>query len=92
MLKVFSFEPDTRKTDDSKTSPFLANRTPLAYYDKETAFLNELYVSVKDKKFTQLIPDKNLRNILKNAKSKLKRDNLKQSWSQLEAEPPSKKK
>ncbi len=101
MLKVFSFEPDTRKTDDSTTikwfindatSRFLSNRTPIAYYDKETAFLNEL-IKQNAKKFTKLIPDKKLRDVLTAANREYKSWNdSKQNWSLLEAEALSKKK
>lgn len=97
MLKVFSFDPDTRKTDDNKkikwrinesASPFLFNRTPIAYYDKETAFLNEL----ASKKIRSLIL-KELSDILRSAQTNFNKWNdSKKSWSRLEAEPPSKSK
>ncbi len=105
MLKVFSFEPDSRKTDANTTikwciinatSPFLSNRTPIAYYDKETAFLNELLTSIKKnekKSIAQLIPGKELRDVLTASNQEYKKwDYSKQSWSQLEAESSSKKK
>lgn len=103
ILKVFSFEPDARKIGsktiewsiNNATSPFLSSRTPLAYYDKETAFLNELLESINQgtKSITDLVPDEKLSAILTDAKAEFTDwDQSKKSWSKLEAEPPSKKK
>jgi deoxycytidylate deaminase len=62
ILKVFSYKPDTRKNKDNKTkkwslngatSPFLSNRTPLAYYDKEIAYLNQILNSAIKNKISE---------------------------------------
>ena len=102
MLKVFSFEPDTRKNNgktmkwsiNGAASPFLSYRTPLAYYDKEIAYINQLssQANIKGKKITILIPQ-DLHEIFRLAskefklwkEKKGKEKPFKQNWSNREA-------
>jgi deoxycytidylate deaminase len=96
MLKVFSYEPDTRKNKDNgkvkkwslngATSPFLSTRTPLAYYDKEIAYLNQLSTAARKKNKFNQIPEA-LRNIFNQATKEAKvwsnkqKKSPKQNWA-----------
>ena len=108
MLKVFSFEPDTRKNNgktmkwsiNGATSPFLSNRTPLAYYDKEIAYINQLstQANANGKKITDLIPA-SLHKVFKLAlrefklwkKRKIKEVSPKQKWANSESQDKKRK-
>lgn len=74
---------------DGATSPFLSTRTPLAYYDKEIAYLNQLSIVARKKnKFNQITEA--LRDILNQATKEAKiwsnkqKKSEKQNWARQE--------
>jgi tRNA(Arg) A34 adenosine deaminase TadA len=95
-LKVFYLDPNNRKRNggeinewkiNGSASSFLSSRTPLAYYDKELAFINNLFKNIsRSKEGMKLIVDldvkKNLKKVHKEFNKILKQ---KKSWAEIEA-------